>query len=117
MLKPSVQTVWSVEVNNNVGNEKIIPAGVWSRYSTRYIMTRSENANIYLPNARTATADCNILLGANCEIKAPILINLTQMFGTGNEPTIAEFESQCALNGINLFEFQETNTNGKVINW
>lgn len=37
-----------------------------------------------------------------------ILINLTKMYGAGNEPlTTEEFEADCALNGIDLTQYQE----------
>ena len=40
--------------------------------------------------------------GQTEQIKCPVIINLTQMYGAGNEPTAAEFERQCAINGVDL---------------
>ena len=46
-------------------------------------------------------------VGDYAEVKDPILIDLTQMFGAGNEPTTAaEFERICSINGIDLTTYQ-----------
>lgn len=41
-------------------------------------------------------------VGDSEQIKCPVVINLTTMFGAGNEPTTEQFEQQCLLNGVDL---------------
>lgn len=41
-------------------------------------------------------------IGVSVLAKSPLYVDLTLMFGAGNEPTLAEFERQCALNNIDL---------------
>ena len=36
----------------------------------------------------------------------PVIVDLTQMFGAGNEPTLVEFEQLCKMNGVNINEAQ-----------
>ena len=47
-----------------------------------------------------------------CEIDSPIIIDLTQMFGSGNEPsTIEEFNARVATLGVDLYAYND----GEVI--
>ena len=114
MLKPSVQSWWGYEVNSaGTGYSIEIAANIWKRISGVLTMNRTIDSNIYIPNVKNT-----VVIGMNCEIKAPILINLTQMYGAGNEPTTsAEFERQCELNGIDLCNFIEPDRDGTTINW
>jgi len=53
------------------------------------------------------TSSDNIPIGDVTKGRKPILIDLTVMFGAGNEPTtVAEFEHICDLNGIDLTTYQ-----------
>lgn len=55
--------------------------------------------------------------GASCQVRNPILIDLTKMFGAGNEPaTVAELREACLKNNINLDEAQPYTT-GSTIMW
>lgn len=48
-----------------------------------------------------------IAVGTVFKIKDAMMVDLTQMFGLGNEPqTVAEFERICAINGIDLTTYQ-----------
>ena len=52
-------------------------------------------------------ASSNIPIGDIVKCRKPILIDLTEMFGAGNEPsTVEEFEHICAINGIDLTTYQ-----------
>ena len=42
------------------------------------------------------------LAGYTCKLRNPLVIDLTQMFGAGNEPTLQEFRALCTANGVNL---------------
>ena len=54
--------------------------------------------------------------GSVCQVKNPMLVDLTQMYGAGNEPTtVEEFERQCALNGINLNVFQPYDSGTEIV--
>lgn len=49
-------------------------------------------------------------VGYTCKVRNPICIDLTCMFGAGNEPTLEEFEQQCILNNINLNSYYPVNS-------
>ena len=76
---------------------------VWSRL--KFIVRRTEggtytNAVGYFGRFQNLTG---IEIGVTCKIKNPIIIDVTQMFGEGNEPTsVTEFEKILALNGIDV---------------
>ena len=50
------------------------------------------------------------------EVGNVMMIDLTLMYGAGNEPTVAEFEQQCALNHIDLTQYQSYNA-GTQMTW
>ena len=50
-----------------------------------------------------------ITVGSTFDCKNLMAFDLTQMFGLGNEPTAAEFERICAINGIDLTTYQPYN--------
>ena len=56
-------------------------------------------------------------VGKKTKIWAPLIVNLTKMFGAGNEPTLTEFEAQCALNNIDLTQQQAYNLDGTAVQW
>lgn len=108
MVYPSVDDLyWGSEVLNISGDtyRAKAPGNVWSRLSWIITSTSSGTHRTYIPNCRSTNADISV--GMTVGMKSPALINLTQMFGSGNEPaTVADFENQCAKNGINLETYQ-----------
>ncbi len=46
-----------------------------------------------------------------------IYIDLTQMFGSGNEPDLETFEKQCEKNGIDLTQSYPQNLDGTLRKW
>lgn len=64
-------------------------------------------------NYRSGT---NLYQGISVFAKAPLYVDLTLMFGAGNEPTLEEFERQCKINGIDLTE-SHPKDNGTERTW
>lgn len=54
--------------------------------------------------------DAGWSIGDTVKCKSPIMIDLTAMFGEGNEPTQTEFEKICAINGIDLTLYHPIDT-------
>lgn len=54
----------------------------------------------------SSTTISSIVPGTTLEAKNFMMFDLTQMFGAGNEPTKAEFEHICEINGIDLTTYQ-----------
>lgn len=88
----------------------------WGRCSFMQQGRRDASGAMYMPFPFKGTYPANT--NPKFKIKAPIYINLTQMFGTGNEPeTIREFEALCKYNNINLNEYHPQNTTGTPMTW
>lgn len=85
----------------------------WYRVSVVATYSRGTRNYVYIANISDAV---QVEVGLTADIKAPIHINLTQMYGAGNEPTKDEFEAQCALNGIDLTTYNPYDE-GTVIPW
>ena len=49
-------------------------------------------------------------IGYLCKVRNPICIDLTLMFGAGNEPTLENFERQCELNNVDLAAYYPIDT-------
>lgn len=102
MIKTSENnSKWGVEFNGGIQTTPIdnLEANVWGRCADQAIFWRGTRNYVYISNYKNSTGDH---IGMTAQVKSPIFINLTQMFGPGNEPTKEEFEEQCALNGIDL---------------
>lgn len=62
--------------------------------------------------------DKSWVAGNTVKCKAPIMVDLTKMFGEGNEPiTATEFERICALNGFDLTIYHSKDTTGTEQYW
>lgn len=83
----------------------------WTVIHGRSKLSSTETANAFWGRPRTKK-----IVGDTITSRNLVLVDLTKMFGYGNEPTLEQFESQCALNGINLSEPQSYNT-GTEIPW
>lgn len=58
-----------------------------------------------------------VSVGDVCLVRNPMMVDLTLMFGAGNEPkTAAEFEHQCQINDIDLYIYHPYDT-GTEISW
>ena len=120
MLNPSVgRLTWGAEFGNNnqltFNYNSSIDANKWIRISGMAACKGTRSNYAYFSYCRGSQS--NIQTGMTCQTKAPIEINLTQMFGAGNEPeTVEEFERICILNGINLNEYQPYDT-GTEVEW
>ena len=120
MLNPSVgRLTWGAEFGNNnqltFNYNLSIDANKWIRISGMAACKGTKSNYAYFSYCRGSQS--NIQTGMTCQTKAPIEINLTQMFGAGNEPeTVEEFERICILNGINLNEYQPYDT-GTEVEW
>lgn len=85
---------------------------VWYQVSTVGSWWRNNNAYVYISNVSNGEGEIGLIV----ETKSPVYIDLTQMYGVGNEPTKEEFEAQCALNGIDLTTYNPYDE-GTVIPW
>ena len=117
MLCPDFQGEFSVEwLHSIIPTQVIFNANQWGRFSFLQKKTNDDNASyIYLPNLRNSSP---VAAGNICKFKSIILIDLTQMFGEGNEPqTKDEFEWQCQNNGIDLKKSYPRDLNGTQREW
>ena len=80
-------------------------ANEWGRARTIQKPTSSGYSGVYIPFPDPVGA-----IDEGFQVKAPIVIDLTLMFGEGNEPTRSEFERICELNGIDLTTYQPYDT-------
>lgn len=103
MLNPDFSTgLWSIDFCNIVHPMRVAAdANVWIRLSGTSIATQERTAgyHMYISNIRNSSAHPS---GHSAKVKRPVLVNLTQMYGAGNEPDTEEFERQCVLNGVDL---------------
>lgn len=93
-IRPSVETVCQFGTNGNM-NIKLsrLEANVWKKVSGIFTHS-SEVTNLYYYCNR----ESNLSPGDTVEYKEIILIDLTLMFGAGNEPTtVEEFEAMFPL--------------------
>lgn len=74
-------------------------ANEWVRFSAVSGGNKNGLGVAYFLNYRGGTS---LLQESEVLVKSPLYVDLTVMFGAGNEPSLAEFERQCALNGIDL---------------
>ena len=82
---------------------KATTPNVWGRCSGVVKRTEGGNFDNYVAYVGWFDTSTGIEIGSTCQIRNPIAIDLTQMFGEGNEPTTAaKFERICELNGIDL---------------
>ena len=85
---------------------------VWYQVSTVGSYYKGNNAFVYISNESNNEGEIGLIV----ETKSPVYVDLTQMFGAGNEPTKDEFEAQCALNGIDLTTYNPYDE-GTVMPW
>lgn len=90
---------------------KTTQANVWDRFSGVVKRTESGNFDNYVVYLGWFNDSTGIEIGSTCKMRNPIAIDLTQMFGEGNEPTTrAEFELICEINGIDLTIYKPYDT-------
>lgn len=114
--------VWGAEYNGGLQESAIVneEADTWYQCSTSNIYWRGTRNYAYINYYRGGITEHT---GMVAQVKSPLMINLTQMFGLGNEPTKEEFEEQCILNGIDLTSalpydegsIREWKTNGTLL--
>ena len=90
------------------------PKATANKYtSTSYIrekLTKNDTHNVLLAYPQNEN---NLSIGDTCKVRNIILVDLTLMFGAGNEPnTPEEFEALCEKNCVDLSHFQTQNKNG-----
>ena len=105
MIKPFTDgLIWGAEFGNN--NQRTFiesaEANKWHRISGMAACKGTRANYLYVSYCRTNPNTYDVT-GMVCQTKCPIQVNLTQMFGAGNEPaTPEEFEHLCAINGVDL---------------
>ena len=66
----------------------------------------------------TVQMSMRVVAGTYTFVIIPQIIDLTLMYGEGNEPsTVDEFKRQCTLNGIDLSVYHTQDITGTVIPW
>lgn len=108
MIKSSTADLsWGIELCGGRQIRYIVspPANEWAQCSTVASYYRGSYNFTYICNLSTVSNHIGIV----AEVKSPILINLTAMFGFGNEPTKEEFEYLCKINNIDLTEYHPYN--------
>lgn len=101
-----------IRFNSWVGGKRCLK----DEWTTLKVVTTSTTTNsniIYLGYCSVADQST---VGKITKIKNPMIVDLTQMFGSGNEPTLQEFESLCVRNGIDLTQYQPYDE-GSTVNW
>ena len=86
----------------------------WGEYSGIVIGKQDRNSYLYVP--RLGNND-SIPEGVIAKVKNIVMVDLTKMYGVGNEPTRDAFEAECALNGIDLNSTFHINYSGTEIPW
>lgn len=113
---PSFAASCSPEIHSATLPTKTAPANQWSRLSWVHLMaeassTTSYNVRELLPVVRSSNAQ----VGSTVSIKNELYIDLTKMYGRGNEPDLETFERELRLNGIT--SQPEYNTTGVSRTW
>lgn len=122
MIKPDFGGgTWSYGYTSKIDAQYRIrvtaPAGVWTQVAG--IMTvggAGGTDQIFMVDLRNYT-ETAVASGSIVFVKAPISVNLTKMYGAGNEPTKEEFERQCRINGIDLTAGLAQNISGVTRTW
>lgn len=77
-----------------------VESNKWTTIKTIHTPDGTRGAGIFLAyTTHTHTLSAGVVK----KVKNPVLVDLTLMFGAGNEPaTVEEFEHLCAINGVDL---------------
>lgn len=97
-INPSTQAKFEDIFGSMSYSDFTINGNKWFNWrSIRGVSSDGNNSisSVYFPDAQAN-------VGFSFMVKNILLIDLTQMFGAGKEPTVEEFEAQCALNNIDL---------------
>ena len=86
----------------------------WGAYSNIVTGRADRTSWTYCPEFSTLSANSGLI----AETKNVLVVDLTLMFGAGNEPaTTADFEALCALNGVDLNTPQSKDVSGTELMW
>ena len=111
-VHPSFTTLCSPEIYGVTLPTKSVTANQWTRLSWIHLLTASSSTTSYnvrelLPVVRTSGAQ----IGSTVDIKNELYVDLTKMYGRGNEPDIETFELELRLNGITMqTEYDQSGT-------
>ena len=103
MIKPSWDgSTFGVECfGGSIFRGGVTNSNEWTRISATSYGIKNGYGLAYMGNLRSGTSviipDESYVL-----LKSPIYVDLTLMFGEGNEPDLNEFEALCATNGLDL---------------
>ena len=89
-------------------------ANEWATYSWIVTGKADRTSKTYCPEFQSISANSGIIT----ETKNVLVVDLTLMFGAGNEPaTTADFEALCVLNGVDLNTPQSKDLSGTELMW
>lgn len=91
-----------------------VVANTWMRFSDVAQGNKNGWGVAYFLNYRGGNG---IQVGDTALAKNPLYIDLTMMFGAGNEPDKDGFEAMCAKNGIDLEGSHELDVDGTQVWW
>ena len=115
MINPSVARGFGIEFAGGFAQLlKDCSANTWTRLSIVHEGVRNGPGLGYFGNKRSGA---EMSIGDYVLLKSPIYIDLTQMFGSGNEPDLETFEKQCAKNGIDLTQSYPQDLDGTFRKW
>ena len=117
MINPSKGGLnWGVEFAGGRQHTCVIGAAAneWVQVSSVGDYYRGTRNYTYIANCKSVASDTEVGMTAQC--KSPILINLTQMFGAGHEPSKTRFEALCAFNNIDLTVYHPYDE-GTTLTW
>ena len=91
---------WGAECGGSVmADTTACTADQWNAVRLQAPATKKVWARPIIGNWRSGSSGT---AGMVARIRNPVWVNLSVMYGVGNEPAKEEFERQCALNGIDL---------------
>jgi len=105
-LKASKTKNYVTIIGSGWKGQHLVNADTWTTIKSIGNPNAADDGKI-LPIWACYSGNTYSLTGETCQFKNTMFIDLTQMFGVGNEPvTVEEFERICAINNINLTTYQ-----------
>lgn len=88
-------------------------ANEWNSFSGIVTGQKDRDSTTYVPRFTSVQANTGFI----ADTKNVVLVDLTLMFGTGNEPSAKDFEDICERNGMDLNTPQPQNVSGTELMW
>ena len=110
-LKPSTQRYFRLIYRSAWGAVGVLDANTWSTLEGIYSPNDTTQNPFYVAYCTSGYAS-----GDTCIVRNVIFVDLTQMFGAGNEPeTVSEFRRICVKNRLDLDSYQPFDTGSQQL--